>query len=115
MFTGAPGNKTAVPGTGMPPVPVVYSVNKISGTVTPIETTTGAAGRAISVGYRPRVIAITPDGTTAYVANKDDTVTPIAIATNRPGKPIRVGGAPYGVAITPDGTTVYVANPARTR
>src|SRR5450755_2584220 len=108
--TGALGNKAVVPSAGIPPVPVVYAVNKISGTVTPIETATGVPGRPISVGFRPRAIAITPDGKTAYVANKDDTVTPIATATNRPGKPIRVGGTPYGIAITPDGKTAYVAN-----
>ena len=67
--TGALGNKAAVPSTGVPPVPVVYAVNKISGTVTPIETATGTAGRpACRAGFRPWVIAITPDGTTACVA-----------------------------------------------
>jgi YVTN family beta-propeller protein len=108
--TGVPGNRAAVPVAGIPPGPVVYAVNKISGTVTPIETATGVPGRPISVGFRPRVIAITPDGKTAYVINQGGTVTPIATATGRLGKPIKVGGAPYGIAITPDGETAYVAN-----
>src|SRR5450755_2930377 len=56
--TGALGHTAAVPSTGVPPVPVVYAVNKISGTVTPIATATGKPGRPIKVGFRPRVIAI---------------------------------------------------------
>jgi len=79
--------------------------------VTPITTATNTPGKPIKVGHRPRLIAITPDGKTAYVVNQGGTVTPIATATNTPGKPIKVGGQPYSaIAITPDGKTVYVAN-----
>jgi YVTN family beta-propeller protein len=58
-------------------------------------------------------IAITPDGTTAYVANgASSTVTPINLATDRPGKPIRISGklGADAIAITPDGSAAYVAN-----
>ena len=79
--------------------------------MTPITTATNTPGKPIKVGHRPRLIAITPDGKTAYVVNQGGTVTPIATATNTPGKPIKVGGQPYSaIAITPDGKTVYVAN-----
>jgi hyaluronoglucosaminidase len=47
-------------------------------------------------------MAITPDGTTAYVANTNyGTVTPIDTATNTAGTPIPVGSGPWAIAITP--------------
>ena len=53
--------------------------------------------------HKPTGIAITPDGTTAYVASSIfGTVTPIATATNTPGTPIDVGIKPLGISITPD-------------
>jgi YVTN family beta-propeller protein len=55
-------------------------------------------------------IAITPDGTTAYVVNEDiDTVTPIDTSTNTVGSSIPVGYQPTAVAVTPGGSTAYVA------
>ena len=64
------------------------------------------------VGNFPLGIAITPDGTQAYVANSNDsTVSMIATATNTvAGLPIPVGSNPQWVALNPDGTKVYVAN-----
>ena len=72
-----------------------------SGTVTPIQTATNTALPPIKVGRLPTAIAITPDGTTAYVANSDSTmVTPIQTATNTalPGLKIGYSGP---IAITP--------------
>ncbi len=50
------------------------------------------------MGGLPWGIAITPDGTTAYVTNLSN-VTPIDTATNTPGAPITVGSVPAGIAI----------------
>ena len=52
----------------------------------------------IPVGNCPQGVAITPDGTQAYVANADDdTVSVIDTATNTvAGLPIPVGLAPIG-------------------
>ena len=48
------------------------------------------------------MIAITPDGKTAYVGSSFGTVTPINTATNKPGKPIKVAATPsLAIAITP--------------
>ena len=70
--------------------------------MTPIQTATNKAGKAIKVGNRPGAIAITPDGKTAYVANHDSgTVTPIRTATNTALKAIKVGSDPTAIAITP--------------
>ncbi len=72
------------------------------GAVTPINTVTNNAGKAIKVGKDPVAVAITPDGKTAYVANEiSGTVTPIFTATNIAGKAIRVSSRPVYIAITP--------------
>jgi len=84
------------------------------GTVTPIEIATNTPLSEITVSRfvqpRPTGVAITPDGTTAYVTNLEEGVTPIEIATNKPGNEITVGSEPFGVAITPNGKTAYVTN-----
>jgi DNA-binding beta-propeller fold protein YncE len=71
-----------------------YVANGASGTVTPVNLTTGTPGKPISIKGEPGsdAIAITPDGSTAYVANQPSgTVTPINLTTGTPGKPIKVG------------------------
>ena len=81
------------------------------GVVTPISLATGIPGTPITVGKFPSSIAITPDGTTAYVANYfDSTVTPIRLATGTPGTPITVARGPAAIAITQDGHTAYVTS-----
>ena len=65
---------------------------------------TSIAEPAIPVGNDPVAVAITPDGTMAYVVNRGDgTVTPITTATNIAGAPITVGPSPTAIAIAPDG------------
>ncbi|AOW93973.1 hypothetical protein BFN03_18445 [Rhodococcus sp. WMMA185] len=68
----------------------------------------------IGVGASPRGIAITPDGTRAYVTNEvDDNVSVIDTATNAiVDAPIPVGNGPIGVAITPNGARAYVTSPS---
>jgi YVTN family beta-propeller protein len=63
-------------------------------------------------GGSPAGIAVTPDGTRAYVTNfVSNSVSVIETATNAVTATIRVGVEPYyGVAITPDGTRAYVTN-----
>ena len=72
--------------------------------MTPINTATNKAGKAIKVGSYPFNIAITPNGKTAYAVNDNfnsGTVTPIRTATNTALKAIKVGKGPYAIAITP--------------
>ena len=60
---------------------------------------------------RPVGVAITPDGTHAYVANIIvGTVSVITTATGAVSPPITVGNGPDEVAITPDGKHAYVTN-----
>ncbi len=99
------------------PVRTVYVSNGRGGTVTPIDTATNTPGPPIPIGRGPGLIAMTPDGRTAYVTSDESIVAPIDTATGTPGAPIRVGvtgpglhDQPDGIVITPDGRTVYVAN-----
>lgn len=91
----------------------VYVVNRGTSDVTPIDVATNVAGTPIPVGANPNEIAITPDGTTAYVdayGPGPDNITPIDLATNTPGTPIQVTQGVAGIAITPDSATAYVSN-----
>lgn len=73
-------------------------------TVTPIDLSTNVAGVPITVGPAPSVVAITPDGKWAYVADtgtatRAGDVTPINIARNCAGVPMHIGESPDGIAI----------------
>jgi YVTN family beta-propeller protein len=112
----AVGGSSASPGTTLiewsSSGDVVYVTSQKGGdTVTPFDIATGVPGPAISVGTTPKGIAITPDGTTAYVANYGSgTVTPIYVDAGLTGPAIDVGNKPDQIAITPDGSTAYVTN-----
>jgi YVTN family beta-propeller protein len=78
-----------------------------------IDTRTNlVVGEPIKVGESPSGIAITPDGSRAYVANANsEFVSVIDTRTNLVvGEPIKVGASPRSIAITPDGTRAYVAS-----
>ena len=65
----------------------------------------------IAVGTQPIGVAISPDGTTAYVANySPSTVSVINTSTNTVTATITVGTNPYNLAVSPDGTKAYVTN-----
>jgi YVTN family beta-propeller protein len=68
----------------------------------------------ISVGISiPVIVAITPDGTRAYVANmagNESNVCIIATATNQITAVIPIPFGLFAIAMTPDGTKVYVVN-----
>ena len=55
------------------------------------------------MGTNPQDVAITPDGTKAYVANSNDSdVNVIDVSTDSiTGTPISVGTIPWAIAITP--------------
>jgi len=71
----------------------------------------GALTATVTVGTSPEGVAITPDGSYAYVANEgSETVSVIEISTNTVTATVAVGTDPTAVAITPDGSYAYVAN-----
>lgn len=77
--------------------PIVWVINTAAKTV----------AATIPVGDYSNAIAITPDGTRAYVPTSG-AVSVINTATNKVVATIPVGGS--GVAITPDGNRAYVTN-----
>jgi YVTN family beta-propeller protein len=89
----------------------VLVTNEGSNTVSVIEGTKVIA--TIPVGNRPRGLAITGDGTRAFVAlGKDDAVAVIDVASCRVVDTVPVGSDPEQVAVSADGRTVYVSNEA---
>jgi DNA-binding beta-propeller fold protein YncE len=81
-----------------------------------IDTTTQAltipAGTGPGTMSTPWGIAITPDGTIAYVAEAGSNIVQRIDIINQTtlGAPIPVGNGPENIAITPDGLWVYVIN-----
>jgi YVTN family beta-propeller protein len=65
----------------------------------------------LSPGGTGNGIAITPDGSKAFVVNSGaSSVTPILLSNDTAATAISVGANPDSVAISPDGTTAYVAS-----
>ena len=76
-----------------------------------IDTSSNAVVATVGVGDSPVGVAITPDGTRAYVTNsRSSSVSVIDTSSNTVVATVGVGNSPAGVAITPDGTRAYVAN-----
>jgi YVTN family beta-propeller protein len=94
--------------------PGSYSLSATSGAqvanATVTVTALGPVG-SIPVGNNPYGIAVSPDGTRAYVCNyASHSVSVIETATNRVLTNISVGTGPTGIAVSPDGTRAYVSN-----
>jgi DNA-binding beta-propeller fold protein YncE len=59
----------------------------------------------------PHAVAISPDGSTAYVTDTaGSAVVPVAISTDTPRDPVGVGNEPVSIAVSADGSTAYVAD-----
>jgi YVTN family beta-propeller protein len=87
--------------------------NEQAGTITMISTATDAITGTISMGaYNGAAsVALSPDGTTAYVANAySNTVSVINLTTDAVTATLPVGLFPDSLTVTPDGRSVYVAN-----
>ena len=69
--------------------------------------TNKVAGLPIPVGTFPFWVAITPDGTQAYVTNADNTVSVIKTANRAVVATVTVD-SPAAVAVSPNGQEVYV-------
>ena len=84
-------------------------MNRGNGTVSVLDATNKEVA-TIDVGLAPFGVAVTPDGSRAYVTNLNNTVSIIDTATNAVSATISVGKGPLGIAFTPDGSKAYVAN-----
>jgi YVTN family beta-propeller protein len=84
--------------------------------VSVIDTSSNTVVAMVGVGDSPEGVAITPDGTRAYVTDTGGvSVSVVDIVVTDSGyntvvAKVGVGSAPWGVAITPDGTRAYVTN-----
>ena len=60
-----------------------------------------SAGTPLAVGHLAEAVAVTQDGTTAWVAGQDATLTPVDLTTGARGPSIYVGGRPEAIVIPP--------------
>src|SRR5271165_6125044 len=95
-----------------------YVTNASSpGSVSVINTSTNTVVKTVTfgVGKDPDGVAITPNGSDAYVANSfSRSVSVINTATNKVAAVVPVENYPDAVAITPNGSDAYVANGGNT-
>jgi YVTN family beta-propeller protein len=96
----------------------LYTPNFRDNGVATLDPATDARG-SIAALDDPEGVAITPDGSTAYVTyantfnsnSNNASLLPIDTATGTPGTPIALGtSAAEGIAITPDGSTAFVTD-----
>jgi YVTN family beta-propeller protein len=65
----------------------------------------------VKVGRIPQGVVVSPDSTTAYVANGlDNTVSVISASTHKVKQTLFAGSQPQKLAITADGTKLYASN-----
>jgi YVTN family beta-propeller protein len=79
--------------------------------VTVIDTATRSIVDTIPVGDEPRSIAVAPDGSAAYVAQRvEESIAVIDGTTHTVAReiPLDDGDEPFGIAISPDGATLWV-------
>jgi hypothetical protein len=86
-------------------------------TLAVVSAATGDVGKVARLGNEPGAIAwqvaITPDGSTAYVLvitspPRESLVIPVDLTTGNAGKPIDAGRNAFSIAISPNGDTAYV-------
>jgi YVTN family beta-propeller protein len=88
----------------------IYVANEYAGTVT-VHDASGNLQTTIGGMSFPNWVAITPDGSRAYVTNRNgNSVAVISTSDNSVIGNIGVGSLPSSVAIMPDGRRAYVTN-----
>jgi YVTN family beta-propeller protein len=85
--------------------------NLESASVSVVDTSTNTVIATVGVGQNPTRIAMSPEGTRAYVINYvDGTVSVIRTADHGNIATISVGNEVSGLAVSPDGAYLYVSN-----
>ena len=84
------------------------------GTIAAISMSTPNEPKLIPVAASPEGVAITPDGTTAWVGSNRDSLV-LVVNTERAAviDTLRHFGLPYRIAISPDGARAVVTDPAK--
>jgi YVTN family beta-propeller protein len=81
-----------------------------------IDVETGAVRRVLKAGADPETFALSPDGTTLYVANEDSAqMSAIDLRSGGMRGQTKVGEEPEGIAVSADGKRVFVACEASDR
>jgi DNA-binding beta-propeller fold protein YncE len=97
----------------------VAMVNPEDGSLSVFETSDNARTAKVATGGSPASVAIAPDNTTAYVANRADG-TVVRVRGIDGGTPAidataQVGAEPIGIALSPTGAKLFVAEFAESR
>jgi YVTN family beta-propeller protein len=92
---------------------IVAMVNPDDGSISVFQTSDNSRLSKIATGKNPSSIVIAGDGSTAYVANRDDNtvarVVDIDGGTPKVDKRLDVGSSPVGLALSPSGLKLFVA------
>lgn len=88
----------------------VWVADGTGNVVTPVTVATNTAGTQTNVGFNATAIAITPNGSTAWIVGQNNAIS-LNLSTLALGPKITQGGGNFtSVAITPSGTTAYVTD-----
>ncbi|WP_031161958.1 IPT/TIG domain-containing protein [Streptosporangium roseum] len=111
---------TALALAGLPALPAhaapigvttAYVARANDGTVSVIDTSTGAITATVTVGGYPQSVAVSPNGTRVYVSSAlTNVVSVIDASTLTVIATIPVGTIPKDIVLNPAGTTAYVIN-----
>jgi YVTN family beta-propeller protein len=90
---------------------LAYVSNQLSNTVGVIDTANRVLlGTSFAVGEGPAGIAVTPDGSSVYVANSGERSVSAINTVSSEVKSIAIEGSPQMVAMAPDGKFAYVTS-----
>ena len=90
-----------------------YVADQVQDLVRVVDVVNGVTIDSILVGNRPIDVALSPDGTTLYVANQTDRNVVVGDATMTGTARIVIGDIPLEISITQDGARAYVTNYSR--
>jgi len=97
---------TATPSPGS----FAYISSSGSDNITVINTNTQTYAGSVDAGGEPTCIAVSPDGTRAFITTSITSGEVINTAENTVVGSFPTGKNPWGIAVSPDGTKIYVAN-----
>jgi predicted alpha-1,2-mannosidase len=87
--------------SGLGITPTTLYATTANGGILPVNTTTNAVGPLIPTGAGAYAVALTADGTTAWVVDSNaNDIRPVTVATGAPGTAVTVGSVPDGIGLT---------------
>src|SRR5262245_53462432 len=95
---------------------VVLVLNKAGNSISFVNAASMKSEHTVAVGRTPHEMAVSPDGSKAYVANTgENTVSVVDLTMRKELKKITSDdfSTPHGVAFTPDGRYVFVTSEGR--